>query len=104
MIIKIERSGGIAGISRSTEIDSSELPSDLVTKVKKIIQNRKLATVSSKVTPRGAADHYAYKISINDGESQIIIECNQYNLQDDFKSLIKYIEKHSKTDKISKNP
>ena len=104
MIIKIERSGGIAGISRSTEIDSRELPSALATKINKIIQNRKLATMSSKVTPRGAADHYAYKISINDGENKIIIECNQYNLQNDFKSLIKYIEKHSKRDKIPKNP
>ena len=52
-----------------------------------------------KSSPRGAADHYTYKISIQDGTNQNVIECNQYNIQDDLKSLIRYVEKNSKKGK-----
>jgi hypothetical protein len=96
--IKVERSGGIAGIVRSTELDSKELPSSLVSKLKKIIQDSESSSIPLKVTPRGAADHYTYKISVRDGSNIQVIECNQFNLQDDFKSLISYFEKHSKRD------
>ena len=58
--------------------------------------NSKSPTLPLKSTPRGAADHFTYKISIQDGANQSIIECNQYNIQDDLKSLIKYIETKSK--------
>jgi hypothetical protein len=96
--IKVERSGGIAGIVRSTELDSKELPCSLVSKLKKIIQDSESSSIPLKVTPRGAADHYTYKISVRDGSNIQVIECNQFNLQDDFKPLISYFEKHSKRD------
>jgi hypothetical protein len=52
--------------------------------------------LSIKSSPRGAADHYTYKISIQDGRNQRVIECNQYNIEDDLKSLVNYIERNSK--------
>jgi hypothetical protein len=48
-----------------------------------------------KFTPTGAADHYTYKISIGDGVNRKCIECNEYNIEDDLKSLVRYIEKNS---------
>jgi Emfourin len=97
VIIKVERSGGLAGIPISKEIDAKDLPSRLMTTAKKIMLNSKSSTLPLKSTPRGAADHFTYKISIQDGANQSIIECNQYNIQDDLKSLIKYIERKSKS-------
>lgn len=92
MIIKVERSGGFAGIPVSNEIDANNLPSALVTKLKKIMENTNSSTLPIKDTPRGAADHYTYKISIQDGVNVKVIECNQFNIEDDLKSLVKYIE------------
>ncbi len=96
MIIKVERNGGLAGIPISNEMDAKDLPTPLLTKVKRIMENPNLASIPLKTVPRGSADYYAYKISIQDGAINRVIECNQYNLQDDLKSLIRYLEKSSK--------
>jgi hypothetical protein len=77
-------------------MDVNDLPSALLNTAKKIIMDTKPSSLPMKSTPRGAADHYTYRISIHDGESQNVIECNQYNIEDDLKSLVKYIEKNSK--------
>ena len=95
MRIRVERSGGFAGIPFKTEIDEKDLPSTQLRTAKKIIEDKKVASLSMKSSPAGAADHYNYKISVQDGMNQKVIECNQYNIQADLKSLVKYIEKNS---------
>jgi Emfourin len=96
VIIKVERSGGFTGIPLSNEVDAKDLPPALVTTAKKIMINTKSSSSPPKSTPRGAADHYTYKISIQDGVNRRVIECNQHTIQDDLKLLIKYVEKNSK--------
>jgi hypothetical protein len=96
VIIKVERSGGVAGIRITSEMDARQLPPALATKVRKIMENSKLSELPLKVIPKGAADHYSYKISFAEGENQSIIECNQYNIKDELKSLIRYIERNAK--------
>jgi hypothetical protein len=97
LIIKVERSGGFAGIPVSNEIDAKDLPSTLVTRLEKMIENTKSpSALPLSRTPRGAADYFTYKISVKDGANEKVIECNQYNLQDDLKSLVKYVEGYSR--------
>jgi hypothetical protein len=96
VIIKIERSGGIAGMQTSTEMDSKDLPSILVSKVRNILENVNSSTPTLKMTPKPAADHYNYKISVQDGRFKKELECNEYNIPHDLKLLVKYIEKSSK--------
>ena len=93
VIIKIERSGGISGITISKEIDVKELPSKLVTIIKKKVNDIESPSLPLRSTPKGAADYYTYRISIQDGSNRKIIECNQYNIQEDLESLIQYLEK-----------
>jgi len=94
--ITVERSGGLAGIRISKEMDAKDLPSALIRTAKKIAEDKKVSSISMKSPPRGAADHFTYKISIQDGTNLRVVECNQYNIDDDLKSLVKYIEKNSK--------
>lgn len=96
MRIRVERSGGLTGIPISNEMDAKDLPSGLIHTAKKIIEDKKVSSFSMKSSPRGAADHFTYKISVQDGMNLRIIECNQYNIEDDLKSLVKYIERNSK--------
>jgi hypothetical protein len=96
MKIKVERSGGLAAISVSNEMDSKDLPSGLAATAKNIMRDEKLSSLPMKSTPIGAADHYSYRISFQDGINRRVIECNQYDIQDDIKSLVKYVEKNSK--------
>jgi hypothetical protein len=94
--IRVERSGGFAGIQCFNEIDTKDLPSPLIRTAKKIIEDKKISSLPIKSFPRGAADHYMYKISIHDGTNLRVIECNQYDIKDELKSLVKYIERNSK--------
>jgi hypothetical protein len=96
MIIKVERSGGLTGIPMTNAVDAKDLPSALVTKIRKMMSNSRSPSLPLKSTPKGAADHFTYKILIQDGLNQRIIECNEYNIQNDIKSLIRHIERISK--------
>jgi emfourin len=100
MIIRVEREGGIAGIPISNEMDSKDVPSDLLRAAKKIADGKKSSS-PLKSLPKGAADHYTYKISVQDGGNRSVIECNQFNIGDDLRSLVKYVEKNSKQKKTN---
>jgi emfourin len=92
--IRVERSGGFAGISLTKEIDERDLPPSLISTAKKIILDKNQFSLPTQPSPRGAADHYFYKISIEDGGNQTVINCDQYNIKNDLKFLVKYIEGH----------
>jgi hypothetical protein len=96
MKIRVERSGGIAGISISNEMDAKDLPLDLLRAAKKVVEDRKVSSSSIKSYQKGSADHFTYRISVDDGKNESVVECNQYNIEDDLRSLVKYIEKNSK--------
>jgi len=85
----------------SNEMDSVDLPSALKDTVKKILEDKNVSSPSMKSTPRGSADHFTYKISIQDGVNQCVIESNQYDIRDDLKLLVKYIENNSKQNVIN---
>lgn len=99
MIIKIERSGGLVALPVSIEMDSSDLPSTLITAAKKAMLDQRSTTLPMKGIPKGASDYYSYRIFIQDGVNRRVIECNEYNIQDDLKSLVKYIERNCKKKK-----
>ena len=95
MIIKIESSGGLAGIRKTAEIDSKNLPASLVTSARKLMNERdRPLQMKSK-----GADYYNYKILLQDGKQRKVIECTQLNIQDELRSLVNYIEKNSKKNK-----
>jgi hypothetical protein len=91
--ISVERSGGFAGIPLTKKIDESDLPPSLISMAKKIILDKNQFSLPMKSPPRGAADHYFYKISIEDGGKQTIINCDQYNIKNDLKLLVNHILK-----------
>jgi emfourin len=99
MIIRVERSGGLVGTYISHEIDSKDLPLAIKLKVKRIMTNIESRSSGLKSTPKGAADHFDYKISFQDGQNQRTINCNQYTIQEDLKSLVRYMEAKSKSTK-----
>lgn len=96
MIIKVERGGGLTGIVTVKEIDANDLPSPLLRAAKKIADNKKISRSPLKTVPRGSADYYTYKISVQEGNNTSVIECNQFNIEHDLKSLVKYVERNSK--------
>ncbi|HKQ21321.1 MAG TPA: protealysin inhibitor emfourin [Nitrososphaeraceae archaeon] len=101
MKIRIERSGGLAGININNELDIQDLPPTLSTKLKRILLLAKSNSLKLKNVPTGAADQYHYKIIIKERELETVIECNQFNMGEDLRSLLKYIEKNSIKSKLT---
>jgi hypothetical protein len=95
VIIKVERSGGFTGLPILKEIDAKDLPPNLFNVAKKIMLDQKLYALPMTKTPKGSADYYSYKISIQDADNRKIIECNEFNIQDNLKLLVRYIERNS---------
>ena len=54
--------------------------------------------------PKGAADYLNYKITLEEGHRNSVIECNQFDMDDDLKSLIRYVENRITEGKIVHNP
>jgi hypothetical protein len=94
--IRVERSGGFAGISTYSEIDGKDLPIKIMTTAKKILAKPKSSSLPLRAAPKGSADYFTYKILIQDGENCRVIECTQYSIQEELKSLVRYVEKTSK--------
>lgn len=92
----VKRSGGFAGISTTSKIDTKDLPPKILNIVNEIMTNPRSPTLLNRVTQKGAADHYQYVIEVKNGTSTKTIKCNQYNVQDDLKSLIEYIEQFNR--------
>jgi hypothetical protein len=92
--IKVERTGGIAGLSKYSEMDSKDLPVSLSKTLDKLAQGNMLFA-PLKSTPKGAADHYSYKITVDYDANQRVFVCNDYNLEYNLKALIKYVEKYA---------
>lgn len=99
MIIKVERSGGLTGIPISNEIDTKDLPSRLVNVAKNLMVDKKFPRLPIQRPPRGSADYFSYKISIQHRDNRRIIECNEHDIQDDLRQLLRFIERNSKKKK-----
>ena len=94
--IKIERSGGFAGISSTHEMDADKLPPMLDETVRKLLDENKTSVTKGLKRPRRAADYLDYKITLQDGKNDHVIKCNELEMDSSLKSLISYIQKNSK--------
>lgn len=94
MKIKIEPSGGLAGFSSSSELDGDKLPTSLEDTVRKLLEGKKTDMIKH-TRPKGAADYLNYKITIQDGKKNHVVECSEFEIDRDLKALINYIQNNS---------
>lgn len=96
MKIKLEQSGGFAGISSTKEQDTNKLPTSAQKIVRELLDGKELSLSKSSTRPKGAADHYTYRITIHDGKRSRVIECNELDMDIGVKSLVDYIRQNPK--------
>lgn len=97
MKIKVERSGGFAGISTSSEIEAERLPSSIEDTVRKLLVKKKLPSMKREglTRPKTAADYFNYKITIQDAKKAKVVEYDEYNMDSSVKSLVSYVQENS---------
>ena len=107
MIIHLER-GGFAGMTSSTTIDTKALAPNDANELQTLIVKSNLFERSAKSaqqpnpapntktkTKKGAADYFTYKITIQNGDKERSMECNDINMQAEIKGLVDFVTKHA---------
>ena len=95
MKIHLERSGGFAGMTNSTTVDTQALAPNDAKELQNLIQKSKLFERSGKSeSKKGAADYFTYKITIQNGNKEQSMECNDVDIQADVKGLVDFVTKH----------
>jgi len=90
--IKVERSGGFAGISSTNELNVDKLPFLLEGTVRELLNTKRTKALT---LPKNAVDYFRYKITIQDGNNDNVIECIDTQMNDSLKSLVSYVQKNS---------
>jgi hypothetical protein len=102
MKVLLERSGGFAGMMRSTYVDTKNLSPNEANELQKLIEKSEFFELSSNSSQqfssksqKGAADYFTYKITIQNGDNEHSMEYNDVNIQPKFKRLVDFLVKHS---------
>jgi len=113
MKIHLERSGGFAGITSSTTVDTKALTPTDVNELQNLLHKSDILERSTKSAQqsksqqsdsqqpnantkmkKGAADYFTYKITIQNGDKEQSMECNDVDMQSDVKGLVDFVTKH----------
>jgi hypothetical protein len=96
MKVKIERSGGLAGLSSIKEKEEKDLPNSLADTARKLLDPARMPNITALKKTKGAADYFTYRITITNGQEHHVIDCNEFNMDGHIKSLVRYILNNSK--------
>ena len=79
----------------STEMDADKLPPSIEGTVRELLDERKPSSMKNSGRPKGAADYLNYKITIQNGKKNHVIDCSEFGMDDNIKSLVSYLQKNS---------
>lgn len=77
-------------------MDSDRLPASIEGTVRELLDKRNLQSMKVQGQHKGAADYLFYKITIQNGKKNHVIECSELEMDDNAKSLVSYMQKNSK--------
>jgi len=77
-------------------MDANKVPPSLEGTVRELLEGRKSPLAIGSRRPKGSADYLGYKITIQNGKKSHVVECNEFEMDSNVKSLISYIQKNSK--------
>jgi hypothetical protein len=89
MIIHIERSGGVAGITFQKTINSESLPPKKVENLQTIIEKTDFFNLTSEVTTTDTRDSFQYTITIEHDSQSHSVTFDEKSLPKMLQSLIK---------------
>jgi len=95
--VKIERSGGFAGIISSSELITDKLPPSFEVTVRELLSPKKSLQSLNPGPRSGSADYLNYKITIQNGMKKRVLKCNELGMDSKLKSLVKYVENNPST-------
>ncbi|MBE9007173.1 hypothetical protein IQ259_19400 [Fortiea sp. LEGE XX443] len=97
MRITFERTGGFAGITRKTTVDTTTLPSKEATELPLLVETADLFQLPTQIlSPNPQSDRFQYRLSIEDNGKQHTITVSEAALPGTLKPLIEWLNNIAK--------
>jgi emfourin len=92
MRIRLERSGGFAGIKLSSSLDTEELAADQAGRIRKMVEGAAFFELPDTIKAvRPMPDRFVYRIRIEEGGRTKEVEVDEPSLPEQLKPLVRYL-------------
>jgi hypothetical protein len=106
MRISLVRSGGVAGVRRAIEIDTSRLHPRLAEELQQLVERAPAPEAGGggrKGTP-GAADRFRYRLAVDDGQKQCAWTFDEERPPEDLRPLVEAVRNAAKSTDSGSDP
>jgi hypothetical protein len=105
MKIRLERSGGFAGMTRTFEVDTDALPEEQRELVTGLVHNANFFALPSSLASAdtGGADQFSYRISIESDGGTHTIEMSEASVPNSLTPLIDWINQNGRAGRDDRN-
>ncbi|BAY07859.1 protealysin inhibitor emfourin [Calothrix sp. NIES-2098] len=92
MRISFERTGGFAGISKKTTVDTANLPPNEANELPRLVAAADLFNLPEKITaPNPQVDRFQYKLTVEDQGKQHTVTVSEAALPGTLRPLIEWL-------------
>ena len=92
MRISFERTGGFAGISKKTTVDTATLPPNQANELPRLVEAADLFNLPEKITsPNPQVDRFQYKLTVEDQGKQHTVTVSEAALPGTLRPLIEWL-------------
>ncbi|WP_138497266.1 protealysin inhibitor emfourin [Nostoc sp. PA-18-2419] len=93
MRISFERTGGFAGISKKTTVDTSELPANEANTLKRLVEAADFFRLPEQITsPNPQSDRFQYKLTVEDNDKHHTVIVSESVLPGTLRPLIEWLQ------------
>jgi len=102
MRISLERTGGFAGITKKTTVDTAELPANEAKTLPQLVEAADLFRLPERITsPNPQSDRFQYKLTVEDNGKQHTVTVSEAALPGTLRPLIEWLQNISQKKIIS---
>ncbi|MDZ8023627.1 MAG: hypothetical protein RMX97_02865 [Nostoc sp. DedQUE11] len=93
MRISFERTGGFAGISKKTTVDTAELPANEANTLPQLVEAADLFRLPERITsPNPQSDRFQYKLTVEDNGKEHTVTVSEAALPGTLRPLIEWLQ------------
>lgn len=97
MKIFFERSGGFAGLSLRTKIDTNELPPQEADPLKEMVYRSKFFELPHELSSEQGADRFTYRLTVEDAGNTHTVEMKGAAVPDEIQPLLQELTTLART-------
>jgi hypothetical protein len=94
MRISLERTGGFAGMTKSTTVDTDTLPENEASQLPQLLEEADLYNLPPQISSRSLqSDRFQYKLTVEDHGQKHTVTVSEAALPGQLKPLIEWVNK-----------